>query len=184
MCGDTHQLCWRKDVSEGRGLHSEVVHLFFHSRGEFVRFCGPTAQLYRGRAPASTGQKEPFQGKSCRQHGRGEHSGRRTVILVPPEQLLWSLSHTVAWGVGGLPRIGLRALTPESRKTDPWSSEDGGSGVKLGLALGVQVCERDSGGPLRAGGGVSSQPSEQAGLALRSGHAPGPLSRVSRPRRH
>lgn len=84
---------------------------FFYSRGEFVRFCGPTAQLYRGRAPASTGQKEPFQGKSHRQHGGGEHSSRRTVILVPPEQLLWSLSHTVAWGMGGLPRIGLRALT-------------------------------------------------------------------------
>lgn len=87
-------------------------------------------------------------------------------------------------GCGWAPKDRAQGAEPESRKTDPWSSEDGGSGVKLGLALGVQVCERDSGGPLRAGGGVSSQPSEQAGLALRSGHAPGPLSRVSRPRRH
>lgn len=64
---DTHQLCWRKDDSEGeRGLHSEVVHLFFHSTGEFVRFCSPIAQLYRGR---------PQPAQARKSHSRESHTG-------------------------------------------------------------------------------------------------------------
>lgn len=80
-------------------------------------------------------------------------------------------------GCGWAPKDQAQGADPESRRTGPWRAEDGGSGVKLGLTSRVQVCEGDSGGPLRAGGGVLSQPSEQAGLALGSGHAPGPLSR-------
>lgn len=96
---------------------------------------------------------------------------------MPPEQLLWSFFRmVVVWGCGWVLKDQAEGADPESRRTDLWRAEDGGSGVKLGLTSGVQVCEGDSGDPLRAGRGVLSQPSEQEGLALRSGHAPGPLS--------